>query len=175
VRVRWRVSSADLGCVFVFVTPSPKLSTVFFSARRPPARRAYPPLGFGVNPALTKKLLSHSPCLLYFSFCFCSSSLLSSLLSLFYFYAMQIRVESSGSRADWPSARCSRRSCRRRSARRAARRGRSQSSGRRARCGQRVRSAQTAEEMQRRRTRKRTPIDTTKHTKQGGHSKQHGR
>ena len=85
------------------------------------------------------------------------------------------RVKSSGSRADWPSARCSRRSCRRRSARRAARRGRSQSSGRRARCGQRVRSAQTAEEMQRRRTRKRTPLVTTKHTKQGGHPKQHGR
>jgi len=60
-------------------------------------------------------------------------------------------------------------------AQRAARRGRSQSSGRRARCGQRVRSAQTAEEMQRGRTRKRTPLTTTKHTKQGGHSKQHGR
>jgi len=32
-----------------------------------------------------------------------------------------------------------------------------------------------AEEMQRRRTRKRTPLATTKHTKQGGHPKQHGR
>jgi len=59
-----------------------------------------------------------------------------------------------------------------RGARRAARRGRSQSSGRRARWPA---SACAARRQQRRRTRKRTPIDTTKHTKQGGHSKQHWR
>ena len=73
-------------------------------------------------------------------------------------------VESSGSRADWPSARCSRRSCRRRSARRAARRGRSQSSGRRARCGQHAARRQQRRcngeehhESERRSTRRNTP------------------
>jgi len=63
-------------------------------------------------------------------------------------------------------------------AQRAARRGQSQSSGRRARCGcgQRVRSAQTAEEMQRRSREKRSPEserrslarrNTRRNTKQG--------
>jgi len=87
-------------------------------------------------------------------------------------FVFSVVEESSGSRADWPRAQCSRRRFRRRSAAGTIPEQRGQGALRPART---QRADSRGDALQRRRIRKRMPLDTTKHTKQGGHPKQHGR